>query len=321
MKWTKFLNKISLVLFFTLFTTSVFAYDEPGINLGFTSFYDGMPPAGNGFYFEDYLRYYTANRLNGNNGDPLPLPKSGTNLGINVFQFIYLTELKVFGANLGFDVLFPLLFYAKVQDGLGNTVLKAENGWGDMLFGPILQFDPIKGKDGPCFVQRLEFDFIAPTGRYNRNYAITPSSHFWSFNPYWAATFWITKKWATSLRVHYLWNWVNTDPFVGFGPMVHSTQAGQAAFVNFTTEYEIIDKLNIGLNGYVLNQFTDTKANGINVPGRRESVWAIGPGLLYSFSKDHNLFLNIYFETIAKNRPQGSSYQLRYVYHFPKTLC
>jgi hypothetical protein len=31
----------------------------------------------------------------------------------------------------------------------------------------------------------------------------------------------------------------------------------------------------------------------------------LGPGVMYSFSQDNHLFLNLYFETLAQNRPEG----------------
>ncbi len=110
---------------------SVLAYDEPAINLGFTSFFDGAPPAGPGFYFEDYLQYYHADRLNDNSGNELPFPKTGVTTVPNLFQLLYLAKPKVLGAHLGFDVLVPVLIHAHIEDGLQNNILKAQNGMGD----------------------------------------------------------------------------------------------------------------------------------------------------------------------------------------------
>jgi hypothetical protein len=155
-----------------------------------------------------------------------------------------------------------------------------------------------------------------PTGRHDPSRAINPGSHFWSFNPYWAATAWLTPKWTISWRLHYLWNATNHDPATALGPDVTSSQAGQAVHLNLSTEYEIRPGLRIGLNGYWLRQITDMKVNGSDVPGTREAVWAIGPGAMYSFSQQDHIFLNAYFERDARNRPQGTRVILRYTHHF-----
>ncbi|WP_115709805.1 SphA family protein [Legionella sainthelensi] len=301
-----------------MFASSTMAYDEPVVNLGYTSFYDGSPPSGPGFYFQDYFQYYTSNRFNDQNGNKLPLPRTDLDVIANVTQFIYVTTKKVFGATLGFSTLLPWVVDDKVDDGLNNKILKAESGPGDLWIGPALQFDPIMRKDGkgPLYVQRIELDVIAPIGRYSSINAINPSSHFWSLNPYWAFTFWFTPKLSTAARFHYLWNGVNHSPNVSFGPNVHSTQAGQAIFADIAVGYAIIEKFTVGVNGYFFNQITDTRANGVGVTGRKESVWAIGPGMVYSLSKNHFVFLNVYSEQNAKNRPQGTNGVLRFVTHF-----
>lgn len=311
-----FLHYFSLMM---LFSSTVLAYDQPAVNLGYTSFYDGSPPAGPGFYFQDYFQYYTSNRFNDKNGNPIPLPRTDLDVIANVTQLIYLSKIKILGANLGVSTLLPWVIEANVNDGLHNNVLKAQNGPGNWWIGPALQFQPIMRKDGkgPLYVQRIELDVVTPTGRYNNTIAINPSSNFWSLNPYWAFTLWMTPKLSIAARLHYLWNSVNRSPFVAFGPNVSSTQAGQAVFGDVAVGYELMEKkLTVGINGYFFNQFTDTLANGVAVPGRKESVWSIGPGMVFSLSKNHFIFLNVYSEQDARNRPQGTNGLLRLVAHF-----
>lgn len=316
MKWKLFQRVAGLSCL--LMSNGVFAYDEPVVNLGYTSFFDGGPPAGPGLYFQDYFQYYTSNRLNDNRGNRLALPRTDLDVTANITQFVYVSKVRVLGASLGMSALLPWVLHANVNDGLRNNVLKAQDGAGDLFIGPALQFDPVMRKNGtdPLYVQRFDLDIVAPLGRYKSNHAINPSSNFWSLNPYWAATLWMTTKWSSSIRLHYLWNAKNPDPNIAFGPTVQNTQAGQAIFANIATNYAITEKFYLGINGYFFNQITDTKANGVDVPNRRERVWAIGPGMLYNLSKSSFLFFNLYSEQNAINRPQGTNAILRYAYHF-----
>ncbi len=294
-----------------------FAYDQPVVNLGYTSFFDGAPPAGPGLYFQNYTQFYAANRFNDARGQPLPLPRTKLDVLADIVQLIYLSPYRIGHANLGVSALLPWLVSAKVDDGLNHQVLKAHSGAGDLFIGPALQFDPILRADkSPLFVQRIEIDAMIPVGRYHRAFAINPGNHFWSINPYWASTLWFTPKWSMAVRLNYLWNAKNTTANRSFGPSITSTQAGQAIFGNLATEYALDERFHIGINGYFFNQFTDTRANGQRVLNRREDVWAIGPGLLLSLTKNQFLFFNLYVEHHAKNRPQGTNGIVRYVLHF-----
>ncbi|WP_111892365.1 transporter [Acinetobacter sp. MB5] len=292
------------------------AYDLPTVNLGMTSFLDGGLPAGTGWYAQTYLQNYDANTLKDQSGQRLGLPKTNLNYQVEVEQLSYLSNVRVGKhASLGINFLLPFVSKMDMNDGLNNAALKAQGGFGDLMIGPFIQFDPIMGSQGPKFVQRIEFQVNLPTGNYNQNKDINPSNNAVSLDPYWAATYWLTPKWTVSTRIHYLYNFKNNDPSYSFGD-VEDIQAGQAIHANFASSYAVTNKLRLGVNGYWLKQITDTKVDGEKVKDRREQIWAIGPGAMYSFSNDNHVVANAYFEQDAQNRPQGTRLQVRYIHHF-----
>jgi hypothetical protein len=302
-----------------LLSTSATAYDLPAVNLGFTSFLDGAPPAGPGWYAQQYLQFYRDGRLQDGHGKDWLLPEDGRpkardiGLDVSLTQLIYQSDQPLlFGGKWGVNLMLPLVGF----DLDNNDVLKTNSAsLGDLLIGPYLQWDPIMGPNGPRLVQRVELQMIFPTGDYDNKDAINPSSNVFSFNPYWAGTAFLGPKWTASWRLHYLWNAKNEDPWVGFG--ADDAQAGQAVHVNFATAYEVLPKrLRLGVNGYYLKQITDSKLNGDSLSNSKEQVLGIGPGLVYHFSPHNHLFLNTYWESHAENRPEGFRLNLRFVHHF-----
>lgn len=294
------------------------AYYLPPINLGFTSFLDGGPPAGPGFYFTQYIQYYTSDDFTDYKGRRL-LPRSADEdltLWVSLSQFIYQSNQEVIlGGKWGLDVIVPVVSI-DLDHELGGPPEDNGTGLGDILVGPFLQWDPIMGKNGPLFMHRIELQMIFPTGEYDDDKELNAGSNFFSFNPYWAATVFITPKWTASWRLHYLWNAENDDPNRAFAG-ANDTQAGQAIHINFASAYEVWEKkLRVGINGYFLRELEEFEVDGRDVPDSEEQVFAIGPGALFHFSPDTHFFTNLYFETAAENRPEGIRLNLRVVHHF-----
>lgn len=292
------------------------AYDLPTVNLGMTSFLDGGLPAGTGWYAQTYFQIYDSDELVDAHGNKLPLPKTDLNYQVIVEQISYLSNVKLGEhASLGVNFLIPFVSKMDMDDGLNQMAIKSQGGFGDIMIGPFVQFDPIMGAAGPKFVHRIEFQVNLPTADYSSQKDINPSNNAVSLDPYWAATYWFNPKWTASTRIHYLYNFKNDDPsyaFVG----ADEVQAGQALHANFATEYAFTPQLRLGINGYWLKQITDTEVDGEKVKGRKEKVWAIGPGAMYSFSPNNHVVANAYFEQDAENRPEGTQMQVRYIHHF-----
>ena len=300
---------LALLLAALLAAPAALAYDQPAVNLGFTSFLDGIPPAGPGWYAAQYVQFYSADTL-----PDLPFPGDPElDAWICLTQIIYQHPAPLpCGGNLGLNLMLPVVDFDLQADG---TPLTARDGLGDLLVGPYIQWI-VMGSQGPVFAHRVELQTILPTGEFDETRAINPGANVVSFNPYWAATWFITPKWTLSGRFHYLWNAKNCDPNSP-DPLVHDTQAGQAVHANFASEIEVLEKhLRLGLNGYAFRQISDSKVNGDRTGGQKEQVLALGPGALWSFNPDNHLFFNAYFEFDAQSRPEGERFNVRFVHHF-----
>ena len=116
------------------------------------------------------------------------------------------------------------------------------------------------------------------------------------------------KKMETSWRVHYLWNGINDAPPLVENP--RTTQAGQVVHFNGTLSFEIIKNLYTGANGYYLKQLSDARVNGVNLPGSREQIGAIGPGTVLNSGK-WSFFFNGYREVGAESSTAGNKLALR----------
>jgi hypothetical protein len=69
----------------------------PGVNLGATSFLDGLPPPdGPGWYVEEYFQYYKSSRLLDKDGNEIALPTSrGTFETPHLQTWVMLTQFEI----------------------------------------------------------------------------------------------------------------------------------------------------------------------------------------------------------------------------------
>lgn len=269
---------------------------EPAVNLGDTSFLDGV--AGPGWLIEEIAdggHYGTVV-----NGSGTPLPGSVNEISGQT-HVAWFSNKRFAGGWYGVEVLDEAV---DVDAGARGHA----SGAGALIFAPlILEWTQHRFLGMPV-EQRLCADFLFPASPYSRYQNVNVGSDTYAANPYYSVTIHPAKRIESSWRMHYLWNSVNNAPPISTG--YRSTQAGQALHFNATAAYNIYKGLWIGTNSYYLSQITDGRIDGVATPNSPERVAAIGPGVFVT-GKHIAFFANEYHEFAAQNRATGSKLVLR----------
>ena len=133
-----------------------YAYDLPALNLGFTTFIDAAPPAGNGWYFSQYVQHYRADKFKDKNGNTIGLPDPEVNVTVGLTQAIFISEFQLLGGNAGINFILPEVSpHASYDVANPNFPHAGDSGFGDLLVGPFIQWPPVMGPNGPKFFQRV----------------------------------------------------------------------------------------------------------------------------------------------------------------------
>ncbi len=289
---------------------SAHAFNQPPLNLGLTDILDGALP-GPGTYFTEYIQAYRSDKLRDHDGNAIPgNPKVASVLAMS--QFVHVTQDRFLGANLGVDVLLPVVGIAASGNfGAGGPPVSSNPAYlGDLTVGPFLQWFDTKLAGRP-FLQRVELDISLPTGQYDRNHLLNPGSNLWVIEPYYAFTWFLTPELSTSWRIHYTYSTENDEAFGG-----GRVKPGQAFHFNYSFEYAFTKNFRGALAGYYLKQLTEDEVDGSDAPDSEEQVFAIGPAVHWIFSDHFSMGLKTAWEMAAENRPEGNRTTLRFTYKF-----
>ncbi len=293
----RFFRTLALAATFTVPTAVSSQVVMPPVNMGGTSFMDGV--AGPGTLIEPVIidRYH-ASKFIDSKGDVIP--------GINsvdswayIFHAAHITTRQIFGGFYGAEFLVP---YASVDLNTAFGPKGKQSGLGDILVSPLILEWPGKTLGGKTFFSRFSVLFELPTGSYSAARPVNIGSNAGGAFAYYAFTIFPSKKLETSWRINYRWNAKNSTPFTPL--RVGSTQAGQAVHANYAMSYEMSPELRLGVNGYVLQQLTEHRLDTNSIANSKERVVAIGPGVQLS-SGFWSAIANVDFETMARNRPEG----------------
>lgn len=279
----------------------------PPLGLGNASFMDGVASPGKLFELPVQLNY--ANEVKDARGRSVSGRQRISSFSM-LPHFAYISDTQILGAYYGAEVLLPLVHLdIDIASGPQGTSTRQ----GDLIVSPLLlQWQPVQLLGRP-FWQRLNFVFSVPTGAYNENASVNVGSNVWVFNPHYAFTWELSNRIEFSGRVHYAWSSRNNDPASQLD--VDDIQPGQAFHANYSLSYALDESWRVGLAAYYLAQTTDDRIDGQRQAGSKERVMGIGPGAMYRNGRQ-TFFANLYLESGARNRGEGTQLTLRYLHAF-----
>ena len=284
----------------------------PPTNLGSANIYDGV--AGKpGFVYQNFCQLYETRRTYNANGD-----NTGSALKVNsllsLHQLIYLTTVRIFGGNLGFTVLFPIVKITATNSA-GPAPSVNPGATGDLVAGTAIQWND-RRLFGKVFWHRAEVDVTFPSGSYSTAYAINASAHVWTFSVYHAFTLFLSKDISVSAR-----NQFNYNTHILGRP----DKPGAFYNGNYSADAAILKNLRVEVAIYCLAQLNEDSYNGdhtyyqdnYQLATTKQRVFGFGPGLAYFFPGGALLEGKVFFETGARNITQGTRPTVRIAIPFP----
>ena len=290
---------------------------------GAESFMSGaVPPPG--FYFIDYLYYYSADTMKDDSGNDIAAFDDVSVLA-NVFRFLWVSEKTILGANYGQHLFVPVIgvdLNFKAPVGPENTNSYDDTDIPYLIYSPFVLAWHLN--EGKLHVAASLVDLYIPTGQDDGNMA-SVGKNFWTFEPVVAVT-WMNGPWAISGKFMYDFN-TSQDKY----PTVYGVEVdrdpGQEFHVDYSVSYGVSKALRLGINGYYYYQTTDDSYDlndTIPAPvqellkadeGYRSQVFAIGPGIWYNYK---NMFFELrnQWEMGAQNKTEGYNIWAKFTYAF-----
>jgi len=291
-----------------------------GLNLGSSSFYDGFGGTDPGWTLLDYLRWNDLTSIKDSEGRASPLfVHPHIDAVTNIFQLVYASPIPAPNGALSFEAILPVVGLHSHFDAPGAVLRDNGLDIGDLSLGAAYQSKPIPLGTRSLLSWRADLDVTAPTGGFDSEKDINQGSGFWSIDPYLAVTLLPITKWEISTRFNYIYNFSTSrgaDPPQVPGFVFRNGQAGQAAWINFASSYEVAEGIRPGLNGFWLRQFTNDATNGVSLPGTRVEEVYLGPGLNWQVDKKSTTNFNLYLPISAKSTPAGPQFNILYIHQF-----
>ncbi|SEL45126.1 Uncharacterized conserved protein [Roseateles sp. YR242] len=293
--------------------------------------YELATPQFPGWYGQIWAQHYEATKLRDANGNTptssatvpglgtLPLTVNGSvRADVLVPRVTFVSEQVLFDGHLGFSAALPMVHQTThvslataLPAGTSEAVTAAVKS--TLAAASALRSGSHTGLADPevaAYIdwQQDESRVVAgvamnpPLGDYDKNRVVnTGAGKYWTFKPLLVATRAWENGFSIGMRATYSFNTRNDDTGVKSGQYLHADWTGM---------YRLNDQWQLGLQGYVLKQFTaDT---GGTAGENKVQALSAGPVIAYvAESGNWGIDLKTMQEFAVRNRPQGTVTWLR----------
>lgn len=282
-----------------------------------------VPPPG--FTFINYMYYYRADDLKDNNGDDIDVFDNAS-VYAEVMRFIWVSNLKVLGADYGQHLFVPILhtdINFSVPLGPRGKKHYSDTNLPYLIYSPA--FFAWHACQGTVHTVLGLADTFIPLYNEDEGNLASIGRNFWTVEPVFGVTWLPTKKWELSIKLGYDFNTEQED-YPHPSGLEFDRVPGQEFHFDYNASYAILENWRLGAGGYFYHQVTedDFDLDGFPAPVRRaleeseddlSRVWAIGPGVWYQHK---NMFFELrsQFEASAENITQGFNTWFKFIYLF-----
>ncbi|MCY0853610.1 SphA family protein [Cupriavidus sp. D39] len=265
--------------------------------IGLDTVLNGIVPALGETQYYQYTVFYSASKFAGSSGQ-----SAVPNFQANTFATAP-RVLHTWGKTLG-----PFT----VTSGFALTIVHpqtrlpsgSDNRWG---LSSLTVHAANIGYSNPekTFFGLLALDFQLPIGSYDPKRMVNTSSNTYAFLPGFKFTLFPIP--GAEVSGTFIYEISSRNNATGY----HS---GDVAVVDWMVGYSVFPNLQLGVQGYMLQQVTDDSKNGTALPGDgfRGRAYAIGPQVRFNFTKRSGIVLKWQHEFEVHNRPKGDRIWLEF---------
>ena len=220
-----------------------------------------LPPPG--FYWRLYNQFYTADTVKDGNGNELDV---GFDLNVYalVNRFVWISNVKILGADFGASLVVPLVCTDIQIKGMG--IDDKEFGLGDIAVEPF-----VLSWHNPCYDAAFGLALYVPTGEYDINEAASPGKDFWTGMATVGVTYYFDEErsWSASILGRYEIHSEKDETDVRPGDDFH---------FEWGIGKTVAKIWDVGLTGYCQWQVTDDSGTDVTWDKRdHDRVFAVGP--------------------------------------------